>query len=89
MKYESDNTTLDFYNKNAFKYSEETASLKFDDRQNMSIGVKIKDSKIVGAPYTVVAGRSLDRGVLEIENNATGEKVEVKLEEFINYCKEL
>lgn len=57
----------------------------YDDRAGLSIGVKIKDSHIVGVPYTVVAGRSLEHGVLEIENNKTGEKKEVKLDEFVNY----
>lgn len=61
----------------------------FDDRKDMSIGMKIKDSKVVGTPYVVVMGRSIDNGVLEIENNKTGEKTEVKLEDFVEYCAKL
>ena len=61
----------------------------YDDRIEASIGAKIKDSKIVGTPYTVVFGRSLDEGMLEIENNKTGEKETVALEDFISYCKQL
>ena len=64
-------------------------SILFDDRKDVSIGMKIKDSKICGTPYTVVFGRSLDEGNLEIENNKTGEKQIVKLEDFEKFCKEI
>ena len=59
----------------------------FDDRQAMSIGAKIKDSRITGCPYTVVFGRSLDEGVLELENNKTGEKVSVTVKDFVKFCQ--
>lgn len=58
----------------------------YDDRIEMSIGAKIKDSRIVGAPYTIVFGKSLDNGVLEIENNKTGEKTSVSLNNFVDFC---
>lgn len=61
----------------------------FDDRTEMSIGAKIKDSKIVGTPYTVVFGKSLENNVLEIENNKTGEKETVALNDFVTYFKKL
>ena len=61
----------------------------FDDRKDVSIGMKIKDSKICGTPFTVVFGRSLDDGYLEVENNKTGEKQTVKLEEFEKFCFEV
>ena len=56
----------------------------FDDRDNMSIGAKIKDSKVVGIPYCAVLGKTLDDGIITIENNKTGEKIDVKLEEFVS-----
>ena len=56
----------------------------FDDRDNMSIGAKIKDSKVVGTPYCAVLGKTLDDGIITIENNKTGEKLDVKLEEFVS-----
>ena len=57
----------------------------FDDRENISIGVKIKDSKIVGTPYVVVFGKTLDDGYVEIENNKTGVKTNITIEELINF----
>ena len=61
-------------------------SVLIDDREDLSIGAKIKDSKITGTPYVVVCGKSIDNGILELENNKTGEKTEIKIDEFVSYC---
>ena len=61
----------------------------YDDRTEASIGAKIKDSRIVGTPYTVVFGKSLDNGIVEIENNRTGEKRAIALEDFVSFCSKL
>ena len=37
----------------------------------------------------VVFGKSLDEGFLEVENNKTGEKQQVKLDDFVNFCKNI
>ena len=63
-------------------------SILFDDRAEVSIGAKIKDSHMVGAPFTVVFGKSMDNGVLEIENNKTGEKTEISINDFVKYCNQ-
>ena len=57
-----------------------------DDRLDLSIGAKIKDSKITGTPFVVVCGKSVDNGLLELENNKTGKKTEIKIDEFVDYC---
>lgn len=69
----------------------ENAGVKvlFDDRQEISIGAKIKDSKIVGSPYMAVIGKSVDNGKIEVEEIKTGAKQEINIEEFVNYCKNL
>ena len=56
----------------------------FDDRDGMSIGAKIKDSKITGIPYCAVLGKTLDEGVITVENNKTFEKINISLNEFID-----
>ncbi len=56
----------------------------FDDREGISIGAKIKDSKIVGVPYVAVLGKTIDDGYVTIENNKTNEKTDIKLEDFVN-----
>lgn len=69
----------------------ENAGVKvlFDDRQEISIGAKIKDSKIVGSPYMAVIGKSVDNGKIEVEEIKTGAKQEINIDEFVNYCKNL
>lgn len=60
----------------------------FDDRDG-SIGAKIKDSKMLGTPYTVVFGNSLNEGKLEIENNKTGEKQLIGADQFVDFVKNI
>lgn len=45
-----------------------------DDRENMSMGAKIKDCKILGTPYMVILGDKVKEGKAEIENTKTGKK---------------
>ena len=45
-----------------------------DDRENMSMGAKIKDCKILGTPYMVILGDKVEEGKAEIENTKTGKK---------------
>ena len=55
----------------------------YDDRNELSIGAKIKDSKIVGTPYVVVFGKTLDQGFVIVENNKTGEKINLPIEQIV------
>lgn len=61
----------------------------YDDRNDLSIGAKIKDSKMVGTPYVMVLGKTLDEGKVIIENNKTGEKTEVELKKLVSYLEKL
>ena len=45
-----------------------------DDRENMSMGAKIKDCKILGTPYMVILGDKVEKGKAEVENTKTGKK---------------
>ncbi len=78
-KYAVANKIYEELNKNG-------VSVLIDDREDLSIGTKIKDSKITGTPFVVVCGKSIDNGILELENNKTGEKTEMKIDEFVEYC---
>lgn len=63
--------------------AEKGVPVLYDDRSDLSIGAKIKDSKIVGTPYVAVFGKTLEQGFIEVENNLTGEKTELSIEEFV------
>lgn len=54
-----------------------------DDRENLTIGAKIKDCKILGTPYLLVIGDKQEEGKFELENNKTGEKEILSIEELI------
>lgn len=57
-----------------------------DDRENITLGAKIKDVKILGTPYMVVIGDKQNGEELELENNLTGEKIKTtitKIEETL------
>ena len=62
----------------------------YDDRTNVSAGVKFADSELMGIPLRVVVSpRGLANGELEVSIRATGEKFMVKKEdilEFLNNC---
>ena len=58
-----------------------------DDRENMQIGAKIKDCKVLGTPYMIVLGDKTEGEILELENNKTGEKQSLTLEELIEKFK--
>ena len=52
-----------------------------DDRENITMGAKIKDCKILGTPYLAVIGDKVDGENIEIENMKTGEKTIMKIEQ--------
>ncbi len=58
-----------------------------DDRENMQIGAKIKDCKILGTPYMIVIGDKTEGELLELENNKTGEKQNLTIEKLIEKFK--
>ncbi len=61
----------------------------YDDRENITIGAKIKDSKIVGTPYMAVFGKTLDEGYVTVESTKTGEKYNMSLVELVSYFTQL
>ncbi|TPG16270.1 proline--tRNA ligase [Pedococcus bigeumensis] len=55
----------------------------YDDRQKVSPGVKFKDSELIGIPTIVVIGKSLENGIVEIKDRATGERREVPVDDVV------
>lgn len=58
-----------------------------DDRENITLGAKIKDCKVLGTPYLVVIGDKTDGNCVELENSRTGEKMLVTVEELAQKIK--
>ena len=57
------------------------ANTIIDDRENISIGAKIKDAKILGTPYILVLGDKMEGDILEIEDTKTGEKTKTTIDD--------
>ncbi|RNL82716.1 proline--tRNA ligase [Halostreptopolyspora alba] len=51
-----------------------------DDRRNVSPGVKFTDAELLGVPTSVIVGKGLDQGVLEVRDRASGEREEIALD---------
>jgi prolyl-tRNA synthetase len=54
-----------------------------DDRGNVSAGVKFADAELIGIPRTVVVGRRLGEGYVELRDRASGERVDVPVVELV------
>ena len=58
-----------------------------DDRENLNIGAKIRDVKVLGTPYVVVIGDKTEGENIEIENMLTGDKQAITIKELIEKFK--
>ncbi|MFI7606906.1 proline--tRNA ligase [Micromonospora sp. NPDC049366] len=55
-----------------------------DDRTGVSAGVKFADAELIGIPRTVVVGRRLAEGYVELRDRATGERSELPVPELVD-----
>jgi prolyl-tRNA synthetase len=67
----------------AFDLDAAGITVLYDDRRSVSPGVKFKDSELIGIPTIVVVGRGLVDGMIEVKDRATGQRVDVPLEDAI------
>ncbi len=58
-----------------------------DDRNNSSMGAKMKDCKVLGTPFMVVLGDKVEEGFVEFENTKTGEKAIIREDELVEKIK--
>ena len=54
-----------------------------DDRKGVSPGVKFTDAELLGVPTSVIIGRGLKDGLVELRDRATGEREEVALGDIV------
>ncbi len=59
-----------------------------DDRKER-FGFKMKDAELIGFPYTIVIGKELANGHVQIFDRAIKEKTDIKSEEIFNKIMEL
>lgn len=69
------------------KLQDEGINVIIDDREKVTMGAKIKDSKILGTPFITVIGDRQEGEIISIEDAKTGETTSVTVEELINMLK--
>lgn len=60
----------------------------FDDRKER-FGFKMSDAELIGFPFTVIVGKELDNGLIQILVRATSEMMTLKADEVMAKIKEL
>jgi prolyl-tRNA synthetase len=55
----------------------------YDDRRQVSPGVKFKDSELIGVPTIVVVGRGLADGTIEVKDRRSGERRVVSVDSAV------
>ncbi|HET6685447.1 MAG TPA: His/Gly/Thr/Pro-type tRNA ligase C-terminal domain-containing protein, partial [Jiangellaceae bacterium] len=61
----------------------------YDDRRNVSTGVKFADSELIGVPTIVIVGRGLGEGTIEVKDRRSGERVHVPVTDAVAHLAEL
>lgn len=61
----------------------------YDDRPKVSPGVKFKDAELIGIPATVVVGRGLAEGIVEVRDRVAGSVQEVAPEAVVETVRGL
>lgn len=69
------------------KLKENNVGVIIDDRENITIGAKMKDCKVLGTPYLVVIGDKQEGENIELENMKTGEKEVLSIEQLLEKLK--
>ena len=70
------------------KLKESGVETMLDDRKER-FGFKMKDAELIGFPYTVVIGKELANGLVQIFDRKTKEKTSVAVEDVYNKIMEL
>ena len=79
-----DEAALTFANRLAHELDEAGVSVLLDDRK-ASPGVKFADAELLGMPTSVVVGRTLADGVVEVRDRASGAKEELGVDVVANH----
>lgn len=66
----------------------ENIEVMFDDRKDR-FGFKMKDAELIGFPYTIIIGKELANGIVQIYNRKTTEKTSVNVGEIYESIMEL
>lgn len=74
---------VDLANKLYEQLNSKNINVILDDRENVTIGSKIKDCKILGTPYLIVLGDKQEGDIVELENMETGETKSIRIDNLV------
>lgn len=63
----------------ANEFTSKGVEVLYDDRRSASAGVKFNDAELLGIPVTIVVGKLLVEGKVELKVRKTGERSEVEI----------
>ena len=64
-------------------------SVLYDDRKQVSPGVKFNDAELLGMPLILVVGKKLSQGLVELRIRKSGEVKDIKLQDINNEINKL
>jgi prolyl-tRNA synthetase len=67
----------------AFAWDSMGLRVILDDRVGVSPGVKFNDSELIGVPTIVVIGKGLEKGVIEVKDRATGDRIDIAIDQAV------
>lgn len=67
----------------ASQLDEAGLDVMFDDRKKVSAGVKFADQELIGVPLSVVVGRGVKDGVVEVRDRHSGEAQSIAIDEAV------
>jgi len=67
---------------------EKSVEVILDDRKDR-FGFKMKDAELIGFPYTIIIGKELANGAVQIYDRKTTEKISVSVDEIMQKIMEL
>ena len=70
------------------KLLKEKVEVMLDDRKER-FGFKMKDAELIGFPYTVIIGKELENGFVQVYNRKTQEKTSLQVEDIFDNIMEL
>ena len=77
------------YGENLYKHLlDKGVEVIIDDRKER-FGFKMKDAELIGFPYTVIVGKNLAEGIVQISARSSEDKQEVKKDELFDTLEEL
>jgi prolyl-tRNA synthetase len=79
-----EDAVFDAAEKLASEFAGRGIEVLFDDRRSASAGVKFNDAELIGIPVTIVVGKLLSDGKVELKNRQTGERSEIAITSAID-----